>query len=126
MSLAIGGVTRTKDGTYVTPAPRASTPPSSHSSLGGSDEKDRDLQNLREIAEESDEIREEVEDGKRRRSTITFGTIAEKVESRQRGSTVTAPASGEHAPALGPIVGGEDHVGMREVAKEPRVVGNKE
>lgn len=126
VSLAVGGVARTKDGTYVTPGPRASTPPTpkTSSSAGTGDEKDRDLQNLREIAEEDEDIRNEVDEAKRRRSTITFGNVAEKVECRPRGTTVAASA-----PTLAVPVGSleaEDNMEMREVAVRPRVAESKE
>jgi hypothetical protein len=125
VSLAIGGIARNKDGNYVNPAPHPASSPSLHSTSGGSDEKDRELQNLGEITEESDDVRDEVEDGKRRRSTITFGTGIEKVEGRDRGSMVGVPLSGQ-PPALGPVVGSGDSVEMREVGKEPKAAQDKE
>ena len=111
VSLAIGGVARSKDGTYIVPGDRPSTPPSPNAgSVETGDEKDRE--NLREITEEDDEGRDEEQP--RRRSTVAFGNVAEKPEGRQRGATVAAP---ELASPIGGL-GHEGDMEMRAVSSK--------
>lgn len=109
VQMAIGGLPRTKDGTLIATDDRASSPPppGSPQSSTGTDEKTHSSKTERaDVTAESKET-------KPRRKTLTFGTSAEKSQSRDRGSTIAVPPSGQMA--------GSQDMELREVASRPRV-----
>lgn len=137
VSLAIGGVPQTKDGTIITGHNRAPTPPtpdSSHSTSAETDEK-KPFGEVKE-ATTNGVRRESGEDTGRsgkRRTTVTFGSVPDKTDTgRNRGSTVAAPASSPRPvlEPLGPVISGDGQaeeswgtagMELREIASQPRV-----
>lgn len=121
VSLAIGGVPQTKDGTIITSNNRAPTPPtpgSSHSTEG-TDEK----RGYSEVHEAEKSGRE----ADKRRASITFGSVPEQTESRQRASTLAAPSRSPRplGNVLYPVVSTDERleagVELKEIASRPRV-----